>query len=97
MLYFFSCRIMIASNEETKKACPGCQLLDLSLRKQLKRQKNVKDHSKLNHRYISLKQLAKKVRQKGKNESQLKKKILEKKHSNQSMHDIYNNHFFYRL
>ncbi|XP_045036895.1 uncharacterized protein LOC123477577 [Daphnia magna] len=73
-----SCRLMIASNEETKKTCPCCKLLDLSLRKQLKRQKTVKDHTKLNHRYMSLKQLAKKVRQTGKNESQLKIR-LEKK------------------
>lgn len=73
-----SCRILIAFNEETMKPCSGCKLLDFSLRKRLKRQKTVKDHTKLNHCYMSLKQLAKKVSQKGKNELQLKKR-LEKK------------------
>lgn len=97
LIYFFSCRILIASNEETMKPCSSCKLLDFSLRKRLKRQKTVKDHTKLNHCYMSLKQLAKKVSQKGKNELQLKKKTREKEHSNQSMCDIPNNSFFYRF
>lgn len=73
----------MAPNEESKKACPGCKLLDFSLRKQFKRQKTV--NTLLNHRYMSLKQLAKKVsRQKGKNELQFNKRLEKKKHSNQS-------------
>ncbi len=82
---------MIASNEEIKKACSGCKLLDLSFRKQLKRQKTVKDHTKLNHCHMSLEQLTKKVRQKRKNESQFKKK-LEKKNIQIKVCMIYLDH-----
>ncbi len=72
LINFISCRIMMATNEESKKACPGCKLLDISLRKQFKRQKTV--NTLLNHRYMSLKQLAKKVSlQKGKMNCSLKK------------------------
>jgi hypothetical protein len=62
----------MATNEESKQACPGCKLLDISLRKQFKRQKTV--NTLLNHRYMSLKQLAKKVSlQKGKMNCSFKK------------------------
>lgn len=73
-----SCRILLSATEKSTKPCSACKLLDHSMRMQVKRSKIMKENSKQNHRYMHLKQLAKKVREEGKKALYFKRQVEKK-------------------
>lgn len=60
------------------KPCRNCKCLDKAMKMQLKRRKTINLHTKINHMYLTVKQLSRKVAAKRKKESKLNI-ILKKK------------------
>ncbi|KZR95714.1 Uncharacterized protein APZ42_010368 [Daphnia magna] len=67
----FQCSLLI-SEPGKMRPCKFCKLLNNALRILFKRHKTIKLHTKIKHKYLSMKQLSRKVVAKAKREAQLK-------------------------